>query len=74
VREKVKKSLESHYPGLSAPVLRAIHGFATAISKAFFRQSLMILTWPKGPGFLDRTKDIRRLPELKQDKAPFSTQ
>jgi hypothetical protein len=31
--------------------LRPIHGFATAISKAFFRQSQMTLTPPKGRGF-----------------------
>jgi len=29
---KVKKSLESDYPGPEDPALRPIHGFATAIS------------------------------------------
>jgi len=52
----VKKLLESDYPVPEAPALRPIHGFATAISKAFFRQSLLPLTWPKGPGFPHRTK------------------
>jgi hypothetical protein len=52
----VKKLLESDYPGPEAPALRPIHGFATAISKAFFRQSLVTLTWPRGPGFSGRTK------------------
>jgi hypothetical protein len=32
---QVKKSLESNYPGPEAPALRPIHGFTTAISKAF---------------------------------------
>jgi hypothetical protein len=36
---EVKKSLESDYPGPEAPALRPIHGFATAISKAFSRRS-----------------------------------
>jgi len=31
---------------------RPIHGFATAISKAFFRHSQMTLTPPRGRGFL----------------------
>jgi hypothetical protein len=53
---KVKKLLESDYPELEAPALCPIHAFATAISKAFFRQSLMTLTWPRGPGFPGLTK------------------
>jgi len=47
----VKKSLESDYPRPLAVAFRPIHGFATAISKAFFRQSQMALTPPKGRDF-----------------------
>jgi hypothetical protein len=47
----VKKLLESNYPQPEAGALRPIHGFATAISKAFFRQSQMTLTPPKGRRF-----------------------
>jgi len=34
---KVKKSLESDYPGPEDPALRPIHGFATAISRNTFQ-------------------------------------
>jgi len=44
----VKKSLESDYPRPETGALRPIHGFATAISKALFRQSQMTLTPPRG--------------------------
>jgi hypothetical protein len=40
----VKKSLESVYPGPESPAVRPIHGFATAISKAFSRRSPTSLT------------------------------
>ena len=56
IREIVKKSLESDYPRPQAVAFRPIHGFATTISKTFFRQSLKNLTRPKGPGFLDLNK------------------
>jgi len=36
---------------------RPIHGFATAISKTFFRQSLKTLTTPIGREFLERIKE-----------------
>ena len=52
----VKKSLESDYPRPEGVAFRPIDGFATAISKTLFRQSLMTLTTPKGRGFLDPTK------------------
>jgi hypothetical protein len=55
----VKKSLESNYPRPQAVALRPIHGFATAISKAFFRQSQMTLTPPKGRGFQRPIKIIQ---------------
>jgi len=48
---RVKKSLESDYPGPEAPAFRPIHGFATAISKAFSGQSPTSLTWSRGSGF-----------------------
>jgi len=51
ISKSVKKSLESDYPRPEAGALRPIHGFATAISKAFFRQSQMTLTPPRGRGF-----------------------
>ena len=51
-----KKSLELDYPRPEAVAFHPIHGFATANSKTLFRQSLITLTWPKGPGFLSRTK------------------
>ena len=60
----VKKSLESDYPRPEAVALRPIHGFATAISTAFFRQSQMPLTTPKGRGLLGL---------IKQVEAAFST-
>jgi branched-chain amino acid transport system ATP-binding protein len=54
----VKKSLESDYPRPEAGALRPIHGFATAISRAFFRQSQMNVTQPRGRGLLRRKKLI----------------
>jgi len=56
----VKKSLESDYPSPEDPALRPIHGFATAISKAFLGQSPMSLTLPRGQGFPDCTKKKMR--------------
>jgi hypothetical protein len=55
-----KKLLESDYPGREAPALLPIHGFATAIAKAFFRQTLLTLTWPRPPGFPKRTEHSRK--------------
>lgn len=52
----VKKSLELDYPRPEDVAFRPIHDFATAISKALFRQSLMTLPTPKGRGFIDLTK------------------
>jgi hypothetical protein len=52
----VKKSLESDYPRPKAGALCHIHGFATAISKAFFRQSQITLTPPRGRGFKSLNK------------------
>ena len=42
----IKKSLKSDYPRPEASVLRPIYGYATAISKAFKRQSRPLLTGP----------------------------
>jgi hypothetical protein len=53
---KIKAYQKKDYPGPEAPALRPIHGFATAISKASLRQSLLTLTWPRGPRFPNRTK------------------
>jgi hypothetical protein len=55
----VKKSLESDDPRPWAVVFRPIHGFATSISKAFFRQSQKTLTPPKGRGFPGLNKPAR---------------
>ena len=53
---EVKKSLESDYPRPEAVAFRPIHGFATAISKTFFRQSQRTLTTPRGRGFPNSNK------------------
>jgi predicted RNase H-like HicB family nuclease len=47
----VKKSLELDYPRPEAVAFRPIHGFATTISKTFFRQNQKTLTTPIGRGF-----------------------
>jgi len=60
--EKVKKSPESDYPRPEALAFRPIHALATAISKAFFRQSQVTLIPPKGCGFPrpNKEKDLVR--------------
>jgi hypothetical protein len=47
----VKKSLEFDYPRPETGAFHPIHGFATAISKAYIRQSQMPLNPPSGRGF-----------------------
>jgi hypothetical protein len=50
------KPLESDYPGPESPVLRPIHRFAPAISKAFSGRRERLLPAPEGQGFQDELK------------------